>query len=136
MPRALASLAASAVLALAACGGSSDDPIEVTKQFIEAYDTADTDVCDELVTERYLRSLAEEAGSGDGHAACVRQVEALEPAIIRLDVVPSVEERGDTVDVVVRLIVNGAQREQEVTLRRVEGELRVDRVDLEVAEAG
>ena len=132
VPRPLRIPAAVAVLmlAMAGCGESSEDPIEVTKQYIEAYDRGDLRVCDELVTEGYLESLGR-AVKQDGRVVCEKQVKQLEPGLIVLDVIPSVEERGDIVDVTARLFVNGRQVQQKIRLKREDGELLVDRVDEE-----
>ena len=133
MPPARRTLAACAALALALGGCSTDrgkdDPIEVVKRYIESYDRGDLAVCDELVTDRYIRALGR-AAHQNGRETCEQLVRAAERLDITLDVIPAVEEKGDVVNVQARLNVNGQQVTQDMRLRRQpNGDLLVDRVD-------
>ena len=132
MPRARTILAACAALsiAVAGCGDrGKDDPIEVVKRYIESYDRGDLIVCDELVTDGYLRFLGRAAGGRNGREVCEQQVRAAEQLDIRVDVIPSVQRQGDLVDVEVRLDVDGRQVNHQVRLRKQGDALLVDRSD-------
>ena len=132
MPPARPILAACAALSLAAAGcgdRGKDDPIEVVKRYIESYDRGDLIVCDQLVTDGYLRFLGRAAGGRDGREVCEQQVRAAEQFDIRVDVIPSVERRGDIVDVQVRLFVGDQQVDHEIRLRKRGDELLVERSD-------
>ena len=139
MPPARQILAACAVLSFAAAGcgdRGKDDPIEVVKRYIESYDRGDLVVCDELVTDGYLRFLGRAAGGQDGREVCEQQVRAAEQFDITVDVVPSVERKGDIVDVQVRLFVDDRQVEHEIRLRKRDDELLVERSDAFLVEQG
>lgn len=139
MPPARSILAACAALALAAggCGDrGKDDPIEVVKRYIESYDRGDLIVCDELVTEGYLRFLGRAAGGRDGREVCEQQVRAAEPLDITVDVIPSVQRKGDVVDVEVRLFVDDRQITHGLRLRKRGDVLLVDRSDAFVEQPG
>lgn len=127
-PLVAAAACAALVIILAACGDRGrDDPIEVVKRYIESYDRGDLIVCDDLVTDGYLRWLSRAAGGLDGRTVCEQQVRAAEQFDISVDVIPSVQERGDIVDVEVRLMVDGRQVDDEIRLRKRDGELLVER---------
>ena len=139
MSRARMILAACAVLSLAAggCGDrGKDDPIEVVKRYIESYDRGDLIVCDELVTDGYLRFLGRVAGGQDGRQVCEQQVRAAEQFDITVDVIPSVERKGDIVDVRVRLSVGDRQVNHAIRLRKSGDELLVERSDAFVGVPG
>lgn len=139
MPTARPILAACAALSLAAggCGDrGKDDPIEVVKRYIESYDRGDLIVCDELVSEGYLRFLGRAAGGQDGRQVCEQQVRAAEQFDITVDVIPSVERNGDVVDVEVRLFVDDQQVEHEIRLRKRDDKLLVERSDAFLGEQG
>jgi hypothetical protein len=139
MPPARTILAACAALSLVAAGcgdRGKDDPIEVVKRYIESYDRGDLIVCDELVTEGYLRFLGRAAGGQDGRQVCEQQVRAAEQFDITVDVIPSVERNGDVVDVEVRLFVDDQQVEHEIRLRKRDDELLVERSDAFLGEQG
>lgn len=114
-------------LALGGCGGAARDPEEVVKEFIEAYDRGDPRACRELVTDGYVKAITREDGER-GRELCEQQLAGIAPADVKLDLIPSVDDRGDVVDVVVRLRIDGRQEEQSLRLRRQDGEYRVDRL--------
>lgn len=113
--------------ALAGCGGEKP-PDEVIKEFYEASDKGDEAACGDLVTDAYLRRRSGGETGDAARIACEAQLEALASTDIRVRAIPFVRERGDRVDAVVELEADGKGTRQKLILRRVDGELRVDRV--------
>jgi hypothetical protein len=119
--RRLVAIVALAGLAAGGCGADSDDPIEIVKQYVEAFDRGEDDrACGELVTERFLAEV--------GADACRRQVAALSPLDVKVDLIASIDERGDSAVAVVRLEINGKLQRRRIRLRRQDGEWRIDQV--------
>lgn len=120
-------IALACAAALAGCGGEKP-PDELIKEFYEASDRADPKACGSLVTDAYLGRRSGGRTGEAAVAACQAQLDALEDVDIRVRAIPFIRERGDRVDAVVELEANGRGDRQKLIMRRVDGELRIDRV--------
>jgi hypothetical protein len=118
-----------ATVALAACGETDRPPEEVVREYVEAFDRADEAACDDLVTDDFLTSaVRDRLGVEEARRACIEQLEALERERVAVVLIPAVDTRGDVSNVTVRIERGDERPLQRITLRRVDGEWRVDRV--------
>jgi hypothetical protein len=126
-PLALATLACG----FAACGETDRPPDEVVREYVEAFDRADGDrACGSLVTDGFLRNTA---GGGEvpverARRVCLEQLRALEAEEVEVVLIPEIEERGDVARVVIRLRIGDDRPRRRITLRRLDGEWKIDEV--------
>lgn len=124
--RALTAIAVSA-LALAACGGQSDEEQveQVVRDFAEATRESDGErFCGELVTQEYLEQTVGATGDG-ARRQCVEQIDALSGTEIRLVRIVRTKIDGDRATVTAVLEMQGREEERILRLEKEDGEFRL-----------
>jgi hypothetical protein len=121
----LLALAASAMLALAGCGGSETSPEEAVKQYIESYDRGDPKAaCGDLVTRKFVDDAL------GGRKRCESQVTALKDLDVKLGTVTGVEDKGEGRSRVrIELEVAGEKRPQAIEVVKAGDSWKVDKID-------